>query len=104
MTLCGTDFETYVDFQQQAEDYRYLVSQKMNELQIQYISNQAKGSSDKRHILSQQHWGELQPFIYHSHSWKRVLGVEKWSILSICLWSIGMLCVLIYSSEKLKAV
>lgn len=104
MTLCGTDFETYVDFQQQAEDYRYLVSQKMNELQIQYISNQAKGSSDKRHILSQQHWGELQPFIYHSHSWKRVLGVEKWSILSICLWSFGMLCVLIYSSEKLKAV
>lgn len=104
MAICGTDFETYVDFQQQAEEYRYFVSQKMNELQIQHISNQAKGSSDKRHILSQQHWGEVQPFIYQSHSWKKVLDKEKWSILSICMWSVSMLCILFYSSKKLKAV
>ena len=104
MAICGTDFETQIDFQKQAEAYRYLISQKMNDLQINYISNQAKGSSDKRHILSQQHWADVQPFIYQAPSWKSNLNKEKWSILSICFWSVLLIVILIYSSKKLKAV
>jgi len=38
MAICGTDFESYTNFQKQSEKYRYALAQKMNELQIKYIS------------------------------------------------------------------
>ena len=39
MAMAGSDFESYINFQQQAEAYRYSLAQRMNELQTKYISN-----------------------------------------------------------------
>ena len=39
MGLSNTDYDSYIDFQKQAEDYRYNMAQKMNALQVKYISN-----------------------------------------------------------------
>jgi ABC-2 type transport system permease protein len=56
MALSGTDYLAFNRFQNQAESYRYLLAQTMNELQIEYISNNVKNSSDPKAKLSQKNF------------------------------------------------
>ncbi|SDM70200.1 ABC-2 type transport system permease protein [Catalinimonas alkaloidigena] len=60
MALTGTDFTSYVAFQQQAEAYRYALAQRMNELQIRLISNRPHAGENP--ILNHEHWQELPDF------------------------------------------
>ncbi len=62
MTVSGTDNYAYQKFQQQAEQYRYQLSQHMNDLQIEHISN--KKSSDEEHpaVVSKDNWKEFPDF------------------------------------------
>ncbi|MBB4802796.1 ABC-2 type transport system permease protein [Flavobacterium nitrogenifigens] len=101
MGLSNTDYESYVDFQKQAEDYRYKMAQKMNALQIKYISNT---KSDKPKIIGKEHWADVEDFHYEPKPIGTVLKNEIISIISIILW-ISMLFILIrIASKKLKAI
>ncbi|MEX0288084.1 MAG: DUF3526 domain-containing protein, partial [Flavobacteriaceae bacterium] len=63
MTFSGTDFLSYMNFQEQADTYRYVLSQKMNELQMEYISpKKESGSEGKTHVVSHQHWEDFPDF------------------------------------------
>ena len=49
MVFAGTDFKGYVDFQAQAETYRYQMAQEMNELQMEFmIAKKVSGSKEKK--------------------------------------------------------
>lgn len=90
MTLAKTDFESYVSFQQQAEDYRYQLAQTMNGLQMKYISSsRPSGSEGQVHVVSREHWKAFPDFNYQfpsqraslQHSYPLWLALGAWSML-----------------------
>ncbi|WP_166922264.1 ABC transporter permease [Flavobacterium poyangense] len=104
MGLSNTDYDSYIDFQKQAEDYRYLMAQKMNALQIKYISNKKPGATDKPLSISKKHWADLDEFHYEPKGISDVLKSEIISIISIILW-ISLLFILIrVASKNLKTI
>ncbi len=104
MGLSNTDYESYIDFQKQAEDYRYKMAQKMNALQIKYISNKKPGPNDKPLAIGKEHWADMEDFHYEPKPIETVLKNEIISIISIVLW-ITLLFVLVrIAAQKLKAI
>ncbi|AWK05541.1 ABC transporter permease [Flavobacterium crocinum] len=101
MGLSNTDYESYIDFQKQAEDYRYAMAQKMNALQIKYISNT---KSDEPKIIGKEHWAEVEEFHYEPEKIGTVLKNEIVSIISILLWIAVLFILIRIASHKLKAI
>ncbi|MEO8534639.1 MAG: DUF3526 domain-containing protein [Flavobacterium sp.] len=104
MGLSNTDYDSYIDFQKQAEVYRYNMAQKMNGLQIKYISNKKPASTDKPLTIDKEHWGDIAEFHYEPKGVLDVLKSEISSVISIILW-ISLLFVLIrIAAKNLKAI
>ncbi|RZJ50341.1 MAG: DUF3526 domain-containing protein [Flavobacterium sp.] len=104
MGLSNTDYDSYIDFQKQAEDYRYTMAQKMNGLQIKYISNKKPGPNDKPLTIGKEHWADVEEFHYEPKAIWEVLKSEIVSVLSIILW-ISLLFILIrIAAKNLKAI
>lgn len=105
MALSGTDFETYADFQKQAEAYRYKLAQKMNDLQMKYISAQkVSGSEGSVHVVDRAEWKAFPDFTYQSTSGYSALRNEAISLVSLLLWLAISLILLNSLSKKIKAV
>ncbi len=105
MALCGTDFESYVGFQVQAEDYRYKLAQKMNELQIKYISpNRVSGSEGKVDVVNRSEWKAFPDFEYQFLNFGMTLKNEGIAILSLLLWVLFSGWLTIYLSQKSTVV
>ncbi|WP_109434262.1 DUF3526 domain-containing protein [Aquimarina sp. AU119] len=105
MTIAGTDFSSYIDFQNQADDYRYQLSQTMNELQMEYISpKKESGSEGKTHVVDHEHWEEFSDFhhkpIEFGASFKEAIP----AIISILLWTIIAFALLLFTSKRAKAI
>lgn len=100
MGLSNTDYDSYIDFQKQAEAYRYTMAQKMNGLQIKYLSN----DKSKPDAIDKNHWAEVSEFHYEPKGIWDVLKSEIISIISIILW-ISLLFIFIkIASKNLKAI
>ncbi len=105
MALCGTGFESYVDFQLQAEDYRYMLAQKMNDLQIKYISpSRLSGSEGKRDVLNRETWKSIPDFKHEFMSLSTALKNELISVISVLLWLLLSLWGVQYLSHNAKAI
>lgn len=104
MGLSNTDYESYVDFQKQAEDYRYKMAQKMNALQIKYISNKKPGPNDKPLAIGKEHWADMEDFHYEPKPIETVLKNEIISIISIVLWITLLFILIRIAAQKLKAI
>lgn len=104
MALSGTDYKSYINFQQQAEESRYEMAQKLNDLQIKYISNKAKTSAGKANIIDKNYWADLGDFHYKPTGIIGVFKHEFISIIALFFW-IGILIIAIkFSSKNLKAI
>ena len=101
MTLSGTDYNAYIDFQRQAEAYRYAMAQKMNELQIKYISNKKPGPGDKPYIIDQKHWQEVPEFQYRPTGVSAILKTETITFLAFIFWITALISVIQLMSKKL---
>ncbi|GAA0564562.1 ABC transporter permease [Chitinophaga japonensis] len=104
MALTGTDFAAYMDFQQQAEKFRYQLAQRMNRLQMEYISNQPPGPHDKPHSISHAHWAELQDFRYVPLQGKQVYRHERLSIAALVCWLLLPIAALFIITKKFRAL
>lgn len=104
MAFSGTDFESYVCFQKQAEAYRYQLAQKMNALQMEYISNVKLGPDDKPYTISHEHWKGLPDFKHQFITTRAVLRNEAWSIVALFAWSVGSFALIIKLSKKAKTI
>ncbi|MBB6004274.1 DUF3526 domain-containing protein [Arcicella rosea] len=104
MALASTDFASYINFQEQAEQYRYEMAQKMNELQIKFISNKKPAAGEKPHTIDKKHWEEMHEFVYKEAEVSTVFSHEIISIFAFIFW-IGLLlfCIRILS-KTLKAI
>jgi ABC-2 type transport system permease protein len=104
MALAGTDFESYVIFQKDAEEYRYQLAQTMNELQMELISNKKPGPSDKPYTISQDHWKDFPDFKQQFSSIGMALRHEIWSLISLLGWSALSLLFIHRIAKKAKAI
>ncbi|CAL2091152.1 ABC transporter permease [Tenacibaculum sp. 190524A05c] len=86
MGLSGTDFNTYVSFLKQTEDYRYSQSQYMNELQMKFISNKAKSSEGKVHVVKKEYWQNAPKFQYEFISVSKTIESQILSLITLCIW------------------
>ena len=90
MALSGTDYASYVHFQQQAEQYRYEMAQKMNGLQMEFIPNQKPRPTDKPHRIDHKHWEDVPQFTYRPSGVGSVLRGEWLSLLALVFWLVGL--------------
>lgn len=90
MAFAGSDFEAYSSFQEQAEAYRYALAQRMNDLQIQYVSNDRPKEGTHVLHIDKEHWNEFEDFQYKflpvhkvfQNEWPSVAAMLFWLILS----------------------
>ena len=104
MALTASDFKTYVDFQNQAEAYRYGLAQKMNKLQIDKISNISTGEHEKPLSISKSNWAEQPDFNYKFNHLNHVLTHESLSLISLLIWLFASLFSLQYASRWIKTI
>lgn len=102
MALTASDYKTYVDFQDQAETYRYQLAQHMNQLQIDNISNEKPGEKEKAASIGHEHWAEQPDFQYVFKPVSWVIANQSGTILSILSWFAGILIALTISSKWIK--
>lgn len=102
MALTGSDFDSYVSYQDQVESYRYQLAQLMNKLQMENISNKKQQENDKPYTISRAHWKELPDFKYQYLSQTTLFQNKMASILSLLGWALGLLIVLHFMSKKIK--
>jgi ABC-2 type transport system permease protein len=104
MALTASDFNTYTDFQNQAETYRYQLAQKMNKLQIDKISNISPGEHGKPLSISRSNWAQQPDFNYHFTSLGNVLQKQILPMLSLSIWLLACLLILHYASKWIKII
>ncbi len=104
MSLSATDFETYVNFLLQTEDYRYKQSQYMNELQMKFISNKAKSSEGKVHVIDREYWKSAPKFSYEFITVSATLKNQLLALISLILWSIVAFVLMIKFSNRFKII
>lgn len=104
MALTASDFNTYADFQDQAEAYRYGLAQRMNKLQKEKISNIPPGEKDKPLTISRTHWAEQADFRYVFKPVEQVIAHHTSTIISLLCWLLALLGGMLLSSKWVKTL
>ncbi|MEM7298041.1 MAG: DUF3526 domain-containing protein [Bacteroidota bacterium] len=104
MSLCGTDLETYVDFQHQAEDYRYKLAQTMNELQIERINPEVRSSEGKINVVDRKEWESFADFSFEYPLVKSAVKSELLALISLIIWSVLAVVMMNLSSKNSAAI
>jgi ABC-2 type transport system permease protein len=104
MALTASDFHTFVDFQNQAEAYRYQLAQKMNKLQIDKISNITPGDKEKPLAISKANWAEQPDFNYHFVKLGNTITNGLLPLISLTCWLLAIVLLLQYSTRWIKTI
>ncbi len=104
MSLSDTGFESYVNFQNQAETYRYQLAQKMNNLQIEYIGSKVSSSEGKKNVVDRKEWKKFPDFQHRFLDLVKVLGNELISLISMISWTLISLWIMSYYTKNVKIV
>ncbi|SEB51621.1 ABC-2 type transport system permease protein [Tenacibaculum sp. MAR_2009_124] len=104
MGLSGTDFNTYVSFLNQTENYRYKQSQYMNELQMKFISNKAKSSEGKVHVVDKEYWKSAPKFDYRFISISNTINNQILGIMALCFWCLLIFFSIVKFSNRFKII
>jgi len=104
MSLCGTSLKSYEYFLEHAENYRYKLAQKMNELQMEYIKANVSSSEGKVNVVDHKEWQSFPDFSYKFPSAKQLIKSEVIALISIFLWLVFSIGLLNYWSKKASAL
>ena len=104
MAITASDFDTFVDFQNQAEAYRYQLAQKMNKLQIDKISNITPGEEEKPLAISKANWAEQPDFNYHFGKLSSVITNELLALSALTCWLLATVMLLQYTTRWIKTI
>ena len=104
MVFTGTDFKGYVDFQNQAEIYRYQLAQEMNELQMEYIGAKVNSSEGKTNVVDHEHWEEFPDFEHKMQPLKSSFNEASLGLFSLLAWVLASFFSIDYLSKKAKAI
>jgi len=104
MSFSGTDFDTYVSFLSQTEDYRYKQSQYMNELQMKFISNKATSSEGKINVIDKSYWKSTPKFNYEYISVYKTIQKQLSAIITLIVWLVLTLLFMTKFSNRFKII
>ncbi|WP_262151498.1 ABC transporter permease [Chryseobacterium foetidum] len=104
MILTASDYSTYTDFQNQAEQYRYGLAQKMNQLQIEHISNEKPAEHEKPHIISQNNWASQQDFEYHFTKISEAVSKNSTAFSALFFWLVVSIFAIQFSVKRIKTI
>lgn len=104
MGLSGTDFHTYTNFLSQTEKYRYEQSQYMNNLQMKFISNKAKGSEGKVHVVDKSYWKNAPKFTYEYLSVSETMNHQIVSMLALGIWLLLAMVIMTNFYNRFKII
>lgn len=104
MALTASDFKTFIDFQNQAEAYRYGLAQKMNKLQIDKISNISPGETEKPLAISRSNWAQQPDFNYRFTHLATVLKNELLALTSLFCWLIVTIIMMQCTAKWVKTI
>lgn len=104
MILTASDYSTYTDFQNQAEQYRYGLAQKMNQLQIEHISNEKPAEHEKPHIISRNNWASQQDFEYHFTKISEAVSKNPTAFLALFFWLMISIFSIQFSVKRIKTI
>lgn len=104
MGLSGTDFAAYTHFHQQAEQYRYTLAQRMNDLQIELIANKTPKEGSHALHIDKNHWQDFPDFNFQYNSLGAVLKSSLVSSIALLCWLLISILFIARLSKTLKAV
>lgn len=104
MSASGTDYFSYQQFQEQAEDYRYKLAQRMNNLQIENISNVKPALGEKPAIVGKENWQKFPDFKYEFTSLNESMKDQAISIVSIIFWLLLCVVLIELNAKNLKLI
>ncbi len=104
MSLSHTDFNTYTNFQQQAEEYRYALAQEMNDLQIKLISNKKLADTAKAYSIDKKNWAAFKDFNYEQPTLSTTIQQELLVVISFIFWMIVISLGIYFLSLKGKVI
>lgn len=96
MAISATDFSNYEHFQCQAEEYRFSLVQKLNDLH----QHEIKAESDRTQKVSREIWDDFPAFQYQSPSIKTTTVNQSFSIFALLFWLILSICGLLFIKPK----
>ena len=100
MALAGSNYTAYLDFQEQADAYRYNLAQTMNELQMEFISpKKESGSEGKTHVVGHEHWEEFTDFNHRPISLSKSIRSTFFALFSLVFWGIASLFLLNFTAK-----
>lgn len=105
MSLSGTDFSAYLNFQEQADQYRYTLAQTMNELQMELISpKRVSGSEGKTHVVGNEHWDEFDDFVHQPIPFSKSIKSALIALFSLLIWSFSAVALLNITAKTTNAL
>lgn len=102
MALAGSDFESYVHFQKQAEAYRYSLAQQMNQLQTNYVGNKIPKEGSHALHIDNDHFRAFPDFDYSFLPLRRSMNGEVVSLAALFFWLSVSSMSLLYVSRTFK--
>jgi ABC-2 type transport system permease protein len=87
MSLAGSDLAHFAEFQWQAENFRYEMVQKLNQLHMDEI----KFENDRAQRVGQDRWQEFPEFTFRSPSINNVIRQQGLSLASLLGWAVCLL-------------
>lgn len=104
MIASGTDYYSYIQFQKQAEAYRYKMAQNLNDLQIEKISNIKPENGGPPAIVEGAIWKTFPDFEYRFSSFSES-AKEQWiPAAALFFWLIICVCMIEVMGRNLKLI
>jgi ABC-2 type transport system permease protein len=104
MSASGTDYFAFQQFQNQAEQYRYKLAQRMNDLQIENISNIKPAQGQKPAMVSKDNWHKFPDFKYEFTSLKETILNQAISLIAVIFWLLLCVVMVEISAKNLKLI
>lgn len=104
MIASGTDYYAYQQFQDQAEKYRYKLAQRMNDLQIEHISNIKPKEDEKPATVGNENWQRFPDFKYEFTSLKESLTRQLLPLMAIIFWLVVCVLIIELCAKNLKLI
>ncbi|KFC19531.1 ABC transporter permease [Chryseobacterium sp. FH1] len=104
MIASGTDYYSYTEFQKQAEEFRYKMAQKLNDLQIEKLSNIKPEKGGPPAIIEAENWKKIPDFNYQYTSFSKSIQEQWMPVAALLFWLVVCVFMIEMSSRNLKLI
>jgi ABC-2 type transport system permease protein len=107
MALAGVDVPHAIEFERQAEAYRYALIQELNELHTHEVSHAQDryvgldgGGAPTRQRISRAHFQEIPTFDYRPPDVGWAVGAQPAALIALAGWTIAALAGLMFLGRR----